>query len=370
MEFLGDFTGTDPNRPSLLELVAQEQLRGTLQPALKYILAVFAQQYPRYLIRIVNRFEEFYLVLMTIVERHYLKTHSASFAENFYGLKRRRTPAVETVRVNAALDDISPHEKLRPKDLNRSLFFLVGVPYLRSKAHEYYEELGGGIDPDLLEAEAHRASSHDTSQQTLTQKFKNVFKSMYPWANLGLELWQLAHNLGYLFDKTPFYRPWLAWMKVDIRRLGAADYAASLKLSDQTSLRPKGILPLIRHLLFTSRRQLLDSLKLLLPVSIFFLKFLEWWYSPSSPARALSAPRSGPAIPPPAKLNPHPRGLSIDDLPYGSCPLCREQLRNATALPTGYAFCYRCVYNYVEEHGKCPVTMLPARIWQLRKILM
>lgn len=40
MEFLGDITGNDPNRPSLFELVAQEQLRDTLQPAIKYILAV------------------------------------------------------------------------------------------------------------------------------------------------------------------------------------------------------------------------------------------------------------------------------------------------------------------------------------------
>jgi hypothetical protein len=40
-------------------------------------------------------------------------------------MKRRRTPTVETVRVNAVLDDISPHEKLQPKDINRSLFFLV-----------------------------------------------------------------------------------------------------------------------------------------------------------------------------------------------------------------------------------------------------
>lgn len=39
------------------------------------------------------------------------------------------------------------------------------MPYLRSKAHEYYEELGGGIDPDLIEAEAQRLSSHDASQQ-------------------------------------------------------------------------------------------------------------------------------------------------------------------------------------------------------------
>lgn len=368
MEFLGDITGLDPSRPSLLELVAQEQLRDTLQPALKYILAVFAQQYPRYLIRIVNRFEECYALLMFIVERHYLKVHGASFAENFYGMKRRRTPAVETVRVNAALDDISPHEKLRSKDINRSLFFLIGVPYLRSKAHEYYEELGGGVDPGIMEAETEHTPS-PREPHTLMQKFKNGYKSIYPWANLGLELWQLAHSLGYLFDKTPFYRPWLAWMRVDIRRLGQADYTASHKLSVQTP-RPTGLLPLIRHLLFRSRQQLLDSLRLLLPISIFFLKFLEWWYSPSSPARALSAPRGGPAIPPPAKLSPHPRGLALDDLPYGSCPLCRGPLHNATALPTGYAFCYRCVYNYVEEHGRCPVTLLPARIWQLRKILM
>ena len=27
----------------------------------------------------------------------------------------------------------------------------VGVPYLRAKAHDYYEELGGGINSDVLE---------------------------------------------------------------------------------------------------------------------------------------------------------------------------------------------------------------------------
>ncbi|KAJ1311287.1 hypothetical protein OPQ81_009785 [Rhizoctonia solani] len=351
MEFLGDITGLDPNRPSILELIAQEQLRDTLQPAIKYILAVFAQQYPRYLIRLVNRFEEFYSLLMLVVERHYLKVHNASFAENFYGLKRRRTPAVETVRVNAALNEISPHEKLQPRDINRSLFFLVGIPYLH---------------PALTEG-VPRTSSR---QQTLADKLKNAYKSLYPWMNLSMELWQLAHSLGYLFDKTPFYRPWLAWMGVDIRRLGSADYALSQKSAGKDTSRPMGVLPLIRYYLFHSRQQLLDSLKLLLPISIFFLKFLEWWYSPSSPARALSAPRSGPAIPPPAKLSPHPRGLSIDNLPYGNCPLCHEQIQNATALPTGYAFCYRCIYSYIEEHGRCPVTLLPARIWQLRKILM
>lgn len=39
MEFFND-AGADPLKPSLFELVAQEQLRDLLQPALKYVLAV------------------------------------------------------------------------------------------------------------------------------------------------------------------------------------------------------------------------------------------------------------------------------------------------------------------------------------------
>jgi hypothetical protein len=39
MEFFNDIGG-DPLKPSLFELVAQEQLKDLLQPALKYVLAV------------------------------------------------------------------------------------------------------------------------------------------------------------------------------------------------------------------------------------------------------------------------------------------------------------------------------------------
>ena len=97
MEFFNDI-GSDPSRPSIFELVAQEQLRDLLQPALKYVLSVrlaffqtfssqltfmhifqvFAQRYPRYLLRIVNRHEEFYALLMLFVERHYLRVHGLS----------------------------------------------------------------------------------------------------------------------------------------------------------------------------------------------------------------------------------------------------------------------------------------------------
>ena len=126
----------------------------------------------------------------------------------------------------------------------------------------------------------------------------------------------------------------------------------------------------IKALLKSSPRFLLDSLRFLLPTAIFFVKFLEWWYSPGSPARSLATSPLGPAIPPPRMLPPHPQGIPFDKTAYGICPLCRKPISNATALPSGYVFCYRCAFDQVERHGKCPVTLLPARVWQLRKVLV
>ena len=147
----------------------------------------------------------------------------------------------------------------------------------------------------------------------------------------------------------------------------AARLTAQMK---PTAKLPEGLLAKLRRLLISSPRLLLDSLKVLLPTAIFFIKFLEWWYSPSSPARSLSISPLGPAVPPPRMLPPHPRGLRLDGLGYGECGLCRGPLKNATAFPTGYVFCYKCAYEYVQEHGRCPVTLVPARVWQLRKILV
>lgn len=126
----------------------------------------------------------------------------------------------------------------------------------------------------------------------------------------------------------------------------------------------------LRSMAFSSPQFLLDSLKVILPTTIFFLKFLEWWYSPSSPARSLSTTPAGPAIPPPRLLPPHPKGLPVDPTKYGQCPICLGPINNATALPSGYVFCFRCAHDHVEKHGRCPITLLPARTWQMRKILL
>ena len=49
----------------------------------------------------------------------------ASFSENFYGLKRRRKPLIETERAKAAVGGVPEEEQLGSKELRRSLLFLV-----------------------------------------------------------------------------------------------------------------------------------------------------------------------------------------------------------------------------------------------------
>lgn len=175
-----------------------------------------------------------------------------------------------------------------------------------------------------------------------------MFKAIYPWVNVGFEGWLLVWNVGYLFEKKASYRPWLSWMGVELRRAGVEEEVPR-----------RG-----------GAGRVLDSLRVLLPTAIFFVKFLEWWYSPNSPARALSASPVGPAVPPPRTLHPHGQGVGVDVKEYGSCPICKKQIRNATALPSGYVCCYLCAQKAVSGTGRCPVTLLPAEEWQLRRVLV
>lgn len=126
--------------------------------------------------------------------------------------------------------------------------------------------------------------------------------------------------------------------------------------------------------------RLLDSLKILLPTSIFFLKFLEWWHA-SDFARQLSAKTTASIeLPPPWTIPPpasdedsedeegllERQGRKLVKLPTDTriCAICSEELTNPTAVQTGYVFCYPCIFRWVQEgeeepgsgKGGCPVT--------------
>ena len=331
----------------------------------------------------------------------------ASFTENFYGLMRRRRPAVSTKRVESAVSHaaLQASQQLRPWEVRVSLLFLVGLPYLDTKLTQYWEHLGGGAGADdLFGEESEQATFRAPSQPSLRQRWEDAFRKGYPYVQVVYQLWMLAYNIGYLFNRTPYWRPWYRWMRVDIRRMQGNEQPLIARA--ERPLPPVTQFPLLFSALVARRGVgfVFEMLKYALPASIFFFKFLEWWYSPSNPRRRRGDDgNDGTAAPvkPPAPLHPsddgvmvhHPpgwtdaqiltrglpdAGLFADEeapaaLLHNGCPLCgAAPIQNPCVLATGYACCYTCAHAYVDKYHRCPVTLapLPGGIEQIRKVLV
>ncbi|KAG0291377.1 ubiquitin-protein ligase peroxin 12 [Linnemannia gamsii] len=387
MEFMSNLGGgAQADRPSLFELIAQDKMREMLEPALRYVLAVYAQRHPRYLIRIVNRYEEFYAVLMFFVERHYLREYGASFAENFYGLKRVRAPrVVKHAKVNiddesvassaaaaaaASMSALPGSNKLRKRDIRKSLLFLIGLPYVKCKMDEYYEKVSGGEAARLF-GDEFTQEEEDLTGQPLGVRTKamalKLFKKGYPFVNALYQLSILAHYIGYLYNKTPYYSPWLRLIGIEVKRMSAADYRDIQQKARNTPKRTSNsLIESVQNNILSLLSGSLDFLKVLLPMSIFFFKFLEWWYQSDYYRKASTAGDSA-EVPPPARVKPHPEGLPLPR-EANICPICLKTITNPTALSSGYVYCYPCAHKQVEDHGRCPVTLMHCRTDDLRKL--
>ncbi|EGG13001.1 uncharacterized protein MELLADRAFT_87096 [Melampsora larici-populina 98AG31] len=384
----------DPYRPNFFELIAQDQLRDLLSPVTRYVLSVFAQSHPRYLLRIVNRHDECFALLMLFIERYYLKNWGGSFAEHFYGLKRRRRLDSNPIEPRILLNQTNDHGDLRTKHIRYSLFCLVGIPYLRKKARDLYERLGGSTDSTLLEDDSgmglrvQQIDPNANQRQLFYHRISDIYKLLYPYTNAAYEAINLVYSLQYLLERSPYWRPFEAWMKLEIRRLSGQDYQrmgqkiasmakSPFRRNQRTGARPS-LLRLLLRIIQRGTNVTLESLKVALPCSIFAFKFLEWWYSPSNIRRTRTFGMSDEAqdlyIKPPVSLRPHPEGVlskegKLIPVRKGHCPICRSVLVNSTAFPSGWVCCYKCAHSYVSDFGRCPVTWYPTILADLRKII-
>ncbi|OAX85151.1 hypothetical protein ACJ72_00453 [Emergomyces africanus] len=284
----------DDFKPSLFEILSEQQLSALLPPSLRYILAVATHRHPRYLLRALNSYDELYALLSLLVERYYLRTFGGSFTENFYSLKRERVLATKNGEIpRAQLGAASPVRetlKLRSVDVWKNLAVMVGIPYLKRKLDEGYDihaapyaalaASGGGPRYNPGDDLPH----NPTVRQSLMHYYKWFLRNVYPSLNAAYYFAILAFNLAYLFDNTKYSSPFLWLIGTRIRRLGPADHAA-IELATQPpkaklntpGTRPGGALSFLSPQ--NIYPHLLGSLKIFLPTSIFALKFLEWWHA-------------------------------------------------------------------------------------------
>jgi peroxin-12 len=385
MEFMTALQGTfDDHKPSLFELLSEQQLAALIPPSLRYLLAVATHQHPRYLLRVLNSFDELYALLMLIVERHFLKTHGGGFTENFYGLKREKALQSEIPRAQIGAPAIVRETlSLTETDIWKNLAVMVGLPYLKRKLDESYDI---NAPRALLGANYTRLPPNPTLKQRFLHYYRWFLRNIYPSINAAYYFSLIAFNLAYLFDNSKYSSPFLWLIGTRMRRLGQADYQAIAALNEPT-IAPAGR-PGSSSIFHprTLYPRLLSSLKFVLPTSIFALKFLEWWHA-SDFARQLSRKAAeGLELPPPivsglsivakttlpsseksnptdnANLSSNPPIASSCLLPIftvpqpansGLCPICEEEVQTATACQTGFVFCYTCIHKWVNgDHEK------------------
>lgn len=366
---------------------------------------------------------------MLAVERHFLLTYGGGFTENFYGLKRERVLRVrggEVPRAQlGAAAEVRETLKLRNSDVWKNLAVMVGLPYLKRKLDESYDIhaahtgvlVGGGHNRgrDELGPDA-------TLKQKLMFYYKWFLRTVYPSVNAAYYFSLLAFNLAYLFDGSKYHSPFLWLIGTRIRRLGEADHRAIALAMEPKPAAPAApgaaARPGESSSIFNPRTlsrsvypRLLSSLRILLPTSIFALKFLEWWHA-SDFARQLSRKAAeNIELPPPITsglaalsahlqqqrknkqpTNPSQPGPSTKSsvslssslkhdsstpakrtppissstlLPIltvlpsshtgasGDCPICLRQIQTATAAPSGYVYCYKCIHQWVQgDHDR------------------
>lgn len=407
MEFLPTLLNPlDESKPSLFELLSEQQLSGLIPPSLRYVLAVATHRYPRYLLRVLNNYDELYALLSLIVEKYYLEAFGGGFTENFYGLKREKVLRLKGGEIRRAALGVPAEvrERLQLKnhraDVWNNLLIMVGIPYLKRKLDESYDihiapsaSLSAGLggvegrrffDRDALPADA-------TVRQRIMYSYKWFLRHVYPSVNAAYYFSILAFSLGYLFDSTKYSSPFLWMVGTRIRRMNGADYRAiedaskiSLAVTKGIPGRPGQGLAGIFHPA-TLWPRLLSSLRLLLPASIFGLKFLEWWYQSDFSRQLTRKAAEGLELPPPIvsgqglvkkqraeqervqkekdkgvaniRVKRDPPISSTSYLPILTvpppassdlCPICLHQIETAAACQTGYVFDFRCIFQWVE----------------------
>jgi peroxin-12 len=404
------------------EILSEQQLAALLPPSLRYLLALATHRQPRYLLRILNSFDEVYAVLMLLIERHYLRTYGGGFTENFYGLKRERVLRVrggEIPRAQmGAAGQVRETLKLQNSDVWKNLAVMVGIPYLKRKLDESYDihAAHASILGSTFNRRGETLAPNASIKDRLMFYYKWFLRRVYPSVNAAYYFSLLAFNLAYLFDSTKYNSPFMWLIGTRMRRLGEADHKA-IALAAQAVSSVPGARPGQNHSIFSRRTithvvgpRIGASLKILLPTSIFALKFLEWWHA-SDFARQLSKKAAeGLELPPPVvsgfveplqksdaelqtsadqgvvagvsnigkekdsallKVNKpvDPPISSTTLLPIytvapptpetsAQCPICLSAVTNPTASPYGYVYCYSCIHRWVEGNHDRQVSFM------------
>nr|VDC81318.1 unnamed protein product [Brassica rapa] len=385
--------GGDGTRPTFFEMAAAQQLPASLRAALTYSLGVFALR-RSFLHKILDYEDEFYAALMLILEGHSLRTTDASFAESLYGLRRKSVRL--RLRKGSGEEEVQ-HSGLEKRQRILSVVFLVVLPYFKSKLHAIYnkerearlrESLWGmedqGFDEaDFFTGEEPVVSRGDSGNQELSvrvqlaTKIKKFIAVCYPWIHASSEGLSFSYQLLYLLDATRFYSLGLQALGIQVCRatgqelMDTSSRISKIRNHERERLRGPPWLKTVQGALLTCSYAVLDYAQTGLIAAVFIFKMMEWWYQ--SAEERLTAPTVYPPPPPPPAPKVFISIVAKEGIPLppdsSLCALCLQKRANPSVVTvSGFVFCYACVFKYVTKYKRCPVTLIPASVDQIRRL--
>ncbi|CAH1800372.1 unnamed protein product [Owenia fusiformis] len=339
-------TAAAEDQPTIFDVLAQENLMTSIRPALKHASRILAESNPGRFGWLYAYNDELYSILDIVLQNHYLRKYGGSFAENFYGMKR--IPAMSS---NESASNASDTSSAGSFSIGKSLLYLVVWQYCKLKLDNVFESLPQQAADGLI------------GSKTYFDQLKRLFLTVYPYLHMTWETSVFAYQMAYIFGKVEIHSPLLKLAGVKLRYMDEFDLAhhqgeRSVKTLEGISF-PQRIPILLRKILGGFAIGLSSSLS----VGVFFIQFLDWWYSSDRNATSLTAL----PVPNSPKKTVHAALPRIPSL----CPLCQRKRTNDTVLSTsGFVFCYPCIYKYVRQNHKCPVTSYPTETEHLVKLYL
>ena len=111
----------------------------------------------------------------------------------------------------------------------------------------------------------------------------------------------------------------------------------------------------------------------LLLLSVFSFRLLEWWHAPqhAPPPPARLVPPA--PMPPPSKFfdgDAAGQGIRVSgsQLAHGLCGLCGKLPNEPAVAPSGFVYCGQCAHGAALQHAECPLSGVPMRVEDLRRI--
>uniref|UniRef100_A0A914EFL5 Peroxisome assembly protein 12 n=1 Tax=Acrobeloides nanus TaxID=290746 RepID=A0A914EFL5_9BILA len=307
--------------PTIFDILSQESLSSSLKPALRHLIKFLALWKPKRFNDLNKWFEEAYVAFSFILENHFLKNYGASFAENFYGMKR---VLFSTNKMPSTFKERVP-----------SIIILVIWPYIREKMENLQKKLEG---------------TSIRTQSIFTRLFLKFYPSLKTLISVATVIFQLAYILSYSTVPSPYL--WLVGARLE--KLTPADMASFDKIP--LHLQQGGFITRIWRIFLT----IPSIFGRLFTYGLFFIQFLEFFYGSNLSKQFSLTGSHKRSTPPrhPLKRIPEAEILNMD---VDKCPICFKRRQNDTILSvSGYVFCFTCINDYVGREGLCPVTFLPA----------